>query len=216
MAFFEKPACAAIDSTGFEERHASKHYQTRIGKTRCRQSYWSKLAVCSDTSSHLILAARVARGPGNDCILWKPLVKDASRYAHIDTGLGDAGFDSEENHAYARLKIGVRLTVIKLNPRTHGRKWPQTKYRRQMKRRFLKRKYGQRSQIESTFSQHKRVLLSSLTARSKSTRKAEMHFRVLVHNLMILWLTAKDCNRAPLRERADEPAVPARGVRGDR
>jgi len=186
MAFFEEPCCTAVDTTGFEERHASSHYKSRVGKKACRQRYWTKLGVCTDVSSHLILSARVARGRGNDCILWRPLIKDAARYAEIDTGLGDAGFDSEENHAYARQEIGVRLTVIKLNPRTHGRKWPQTKYRRQMKRRFLKRKCGQRSQIESTFSQHKRILLSSLTARSKTSRKAETLFRVLVHNIMIL------------------------------
>lgn len=186
MDFFDKPACVAVDSTGFEERHASKHYQSRVGKKACRQRYWTKLGICSDSQSHLILAARVARGPGNDCILWRPLLKDALRYVSIDTGLGDAGFDSEENHAYARKILGIRQTVIKLNPRTHGRKWPQTKYRRQMKRRFLNRKYAQRSQVESTFSQHKRILLSNLTARTKSTRKTETLFRVLVHNIMIL------------------------------
>jgi len=139
----------------------------------------------------LLVAARVGRGPGNECGFWRPLLKQAARFVAIDTSLGDAGFDSEDNHAYARKVLGVRLTLIPLNPRTHGRKWPQTKYRRQMRRRFLKGKYSQRAQVESCFSQHKRVLLSNLTARKPATRKAETLLRVLVHNLMIIRLCSR-------------------------
>ncbi len=47
--------------------------------------------------------------------------------------LGGAVFDSEENHRLARGDRGVRSTVIPINPRNHGRKWPKATYRRQMK-----------------------------------------------------------------------------------
>ena len=76
--------------------------------------------MCCDTASHLILSARVARGPGNECILWRPLLKEAARYTDMDTSLADKGFDSEDNHVYARKILGIRLTIIPLNPRTHG------------------------------------------------------------------------------------------------
>jgi hypothetical protein len=176
----------AIDSTGLEERHASRHYLTRCRGRTFRQRFWTKLAITCDTQTHLILAAKVVRGPGNECCLWKPLLRQAAKYLPLDTALADAAFDSEDNHVFARQNCGVRLTVIALNPRTHGRKWPKTKYRRQLKRRFPRHVYAQRSHAESTFSQHKRILGTSLRARKRSTRKAEALFRILVHNLMIL------------------------------
>ena len=74
--------------------------------------------------------------------------------------LGDAAFDSEENHRYCREELGVRSTVIPLNRRKQGRKWPKTSYRRQMVKRLrkkprgsrYKRMYGQRWQAESHLS----------------------------------------------------------------
>ena len=58
--------------------------------------------------------------------------------------------------ATAREDLGVRSTVIPLNRRRQGRRWPKTPYRRQMVRRFRKkprgarhrRVYGQRWQAE--------------------------------------------------------------------
>jgi transposase len=100
--------------------------------------------------------------------------------------LGDAAFDSEENPRLCREELGVRSTVIPLNRRNRGRKWPKTKYRRQMKRRFPKRKYTQRWQAESAFSRHKRRLGSALSSRSEPARERECRLRVLTHNIMIL------------------------------
>jgi transposase len=88
----------------------------------------------------------------------------------------------------------VRTTVIPINRRGRGRKWPRTAYRRQMVRRFRKkpegsrhrRVYGQRWQAESAFSRHKRRLGSALGGRSDESRERECRFRVLTHNLMLL------------------------------
>jgi hypothetical protein len=57
---------------------------------------------------------------------------------------------------------------------------------RQMKRRFHRRKYGQRWQAESAFSRHKRLLGPALRGRSESSRADECRLRVLTHNLMLL------------------------------
>jgi len=100
--------------------------------------------------------------------------------------LGDAAFDSEANHRLAREELGIRSTVIPLNRRNRGRKWPKTKYRRQMKQRFAKRKYGQRWQVESAISRHKRRLGSALSGRSDAARERESRLRVLTHDIMLL------------------------------
>jgi transposase len=113
-------------------------------------------------------------------------MKQASLGVTWDRLLGDAAFDSEENHRLCREDLGVRSTVIPLNRRNSGRKWPKTRYRRQMKKRFHKRKYGQRWQAESAFSRHKRRLGSALRGRSDTARQRECYLRVLTHNIMLL------------------------------
>jgi transposase len=111
-----------------------------------------------------------------------------------DRLLADAAFDSEVHHRYCRENLKIRSTVIPLNPRGQGRKWPKTRYRRQMVKRFRKkpkgsrhrRVFGQRWQVESAFSRHKRRLGSSLGGRSDTSRERECFLRVLTHNLMLL------------------------------
>ena len=41
-----------------------------------------------------------------------------------DRVLADAAFDAEDHHRYAREELGVRSTVIPIDPRGPGRKWP--------------------------------------------------------------------------------------------
>lgn len=103
----------------------------------------------------------------------------------FDRLLADAGYDAEHNHRLCRERLGIRSTVIPIN-RRRGRKWPKSKYRRQMKRRFFKRVYGQRWQVESAISRNKRRLGAELRARRWPSQKEECLYRVLSHNLMIL------------------------------
>lgn len=48
------------------------------------------------------------------------------------------------------------------------------------------RVFGQRWQVESAFSRHKRRLGSALGGRSDASRERECQLRVLTHNLMLL------------------------------
>jgi Transposase DDE domain len=147
-----------------------------------------------ETASHLFLSAHVSKGPSQGSPQFKPAARDAAARCAIDTLLGDSGYDAEHNHAYARQRLGVRSSVIALNRRKWGRKWPQTRYRRQMVKRFRKRPrrsryrrvYGQRWQSESGWSRNKRLLGSALRARKWANQKNEILLRVVTHNLMLL------------------------------
>jgi transposase len=118
----------------------------------------------------------------------------ASLRVGYDRVLADAAFDSEADHRSGREGLGARSTVIPLGRRHRGRKWPPTRYRRQMVRRFRKkpmgsrhrRVYGQRWQAESAFSRHKRLLGSALRGKSDASRERECYLRVLTHNVMLL------------------------------
>jgi len=186
---------AAIDATGLESRHASRHYHWRAGK-RVRRSSWPKLSAVIDLRSHVFLAAVVTRGPGHDAGQFPEATRSAQRRCPIDTLLGDAAYDAEHLHAQAREGLKIRSTVFPVYRRgSTGRgKTPGGKYRRQMVRRFRKkpkgsrskRVYGQRWQVESGFSRLKRLLGSALRARRWIAQKREIVLRVITHNLMLL------------------------------
>jgi hypothetical protein len=107
--------------------------------------------------------------------------------------LADAAFDSEAYHRFARRDLGIRSSVIPINPRGNAAQ-PRGCYRSQMPRHFHpraegnrhKRVFGQRWQAESAFSRHKRRLGSVLFGRSDASRERECRLRLLTHNLMLL------------------------------
>lgn len=187
---------AAVDATGLESRHTSRYFFKRAGRKH-NSRLWTKLTVACDIKSHFLTGATVSLGPANDAPQWRPVMTQASLAVEYDRVLGDAAFDSEESHRYCREELGVRSTVIPLNRRNQGRKWPKTRYRRQMVKRFRqkpagsrhKRVYGQRWQAESAFSRHKRLLGSALRGKSDESRERECYLRVLTHNLMLLAAT---------------------------
>jgi hypothetical protein len=180
---------AAIDATGFESRHCSRYFVERRGSRRHLRDHWPKLTLACHTQTHLVAGALATLGPSQDSPQFGPVTRQAARHLKpIDRLLADAGYDGEHNHALARERLGIRSTVIALNRRRAGRKWPHSRYRRQMKRRFHRRKYGQRWQCESVISRIKRRLGSSLAGRSHASRCRESLLKVITHDLMIVWL----------------------------
>lgn len=80
----------------------------------------------------------------------------------------------------------MRSTVIPINRPNQERKWPKSKYRWQMKRRFHRRKYGQRWQVESAISRHKRRLGAALQSHSDAPQERECFLQVVAHDIMLL------------------------------
>jgi hypothetical protein len=185
----DKPT-VAVDATGLESRHTSRYFARRSG---AEHTAWTKLTAAVDTSSHFLAGATVTMGPSNDSPQFRPVLAQASLAINWDRALADTAFDSEAHHEYARDELGIRSSVIPINPRRHDC-LPGGKYRSQMTRRFApkpqgsrsKRVFGQRWQAESAFSRHKRRLGSALGGKSDKSRERECRLRVLTHNLMLL------------------------------
>ena len=175
----------AIDATGLETRYTSRHFI----RCRRRESFyrrrWPKLTIVCDIKTHLIAGCIVTRGPSMDFPNLEKVMSQSQRYIHFDKLLADAGYDSEANHVFCRDKLNIRSTVIAYNPRRTD-KLPSSKYRRQMATQFDSDAYGQRWQVESVFSRHKRLLGSALRNRTDKSRERECLLRVLTHNLMII------------------------------
>jgi hypothetical protein len=199
----------AMDSTCFERRHRSRHYDRRCRKMALangdkRPGSWGKaanaarseslkampkLAVAVDSGCHLILSMKVHTGNRSDAPDFDKLLFDAWRRADVKVVVADAGYDSEANHCIARYDMGVRSII----PPRIGRpssKPPTGRWRRHMAKRFArkadKKLYGQRAQSETTNSMMKRNLSAALRARKPENQKKEMMLRALVHNIALL------------------------------
>ena len=180
------PVATALDSTGLESRHVSRHYARR-----CRfddpstHACWPKLTLVVDLQAQWIVAATTGQGPANDVTDFVPVLRQAVSRVAVQSVLADAGYDSENNHRVARQELGVRRTAIRLNRRS-SKGPPQGRYRAQMFWNFPRRKYAQRSQVESAISRFKRCLGSALSAKKPATQATEMLWKVLTYNLMLL------------------------------
>jgi len=185
IKLIEARPTGAIDATGLETRYTSQHFI----RCRKRESFyrrrWPKLTIVCEIKTHLIAGCRVTRGPSMDFPNLQKVIEEAEKYVHFDQVLADAGYDSEFNHEFCRDKLNIRSTIIAYNPR-RTTKLPTAKYRRQMATKFDTKTYGQRWQVESVFSRHKRLLGSALRNRNAESRKRECLLRVLTHNLMII------------------------------
>jgi hypothetical protein len=185
-------ALAALDGTGFETRHISAYFVKRRERacktgyqttTYTRYPYANIVCACR---SHFVLAIVTGRGPGPDDPYYEPALRQTAGRIRVATLLADAGFDSERAHVFARKECGIRAII----PATRGR--PTTKplrgyWRNKMKKRFPKRKYGQRWQIETVNSMIKRTLGAALRARTYWSQSREIVLKALTLNVMILW-----------------------------
>jgi hypothetical protein len=198
-----------IDSTCFEERHRSHHYDRVCRKMRLRDGgkyagkvapaevdasrsrkarRMPKLALAVASGCHLVLAARAGTGAGSDSPDFRPLLCRAWCRANVKVSVADPGFDGEHNHRAARLDMGVRSVI----PPRVGRpsaKPPAGRFRRLMRRRFARkadrRAYGQRAQSETVNSMIKRNFGDALRSIRAKRREQEMLLRTLTHNVML-------------------------------
>jgi len=204
-----------IDSTCYERRHRSRHYDRDCRKMGLREGekyvktpeqrvetpaqvnrrrsravrQMPKLALAVASACHLILAAHARIGNGSDMPDFQPLLRRAGQRACVKTVVADAGYDSEMNHRAARQEMGVRSII----PPKIGRpsdKPPRGRYRRLMRQRFARRAdqklYGQRSQSETVNSMMKRNFGDALRSIKPKRRTQEMLLRSLTHDLMLL------------------------------
>ena len=202
----------ALDSTCFERRHRSAHYDRRCrhmageggGGHRGKPGKWGesvnasrgrrvsampKLAVAVASGCHAILAAVARTGNGSDAPDFDPLLFHAWRRAPgVRVVVADAGYDSESNHRVARHDMGVRSVIPPGIGRPTNRP-PTGRWRRHMAKRFARKadqpNYAQRAQSETVHSMVKRNQGSALRSRTPERRKKEMLLRVLTHNIML-------------------------------
>jgi hypothetical protein len=195
-------AYGAVDSSGFDARHASRYFIWRSSgkkkekerkgpekeaKTRISYKRYGKLMLVVSCATHAILAAVPSVGPTPDIDQLDGVLAELPASIAIQHMVGDAGFDSAHNHGLLRDHYHMRSTI----PPEHGRRpidpgtLPKDKWRRRMKTHFNKRAYRHRPQVETVFSMLKRNLGPALRGRSHWSRLRDMLLRALTHNIML-------------------------------
>jgi hypothetical protein len=182
---------AAFDSTGLDCGHASRYFvrrrhRDRDGTQTVHYSRYVKLELSIDTASHLILGVRTSRGPHPDVDRFVGLLDETRANVRPERVLGDAGYDSEANHRYARERHGIKSFM----PAKHGRpssKPPTGRYRRQMRQRLDKHHggYGQRWQVETDNSMLKRRLATAVAGHGFHSQSRDAWLLALTLNLML-------------------------------
>lgn len=202
----------AIDSTTYESRHVSRHYERRCRQTRKRLRAKEaerggkttrsdtvkglpKLGIAVATACHLILSAWTGTGAGADHPHFEPVLFDAwRRVPHKRfTAVADAGYDGEQYHQIARRDMGIRSIIppdIGRPPKDGGP--PGGRWRRHMKRLLRTKRsrrrcgYNRRYQAETVNSMMKRNLGSALGGKTAASRERDMLLKVLTHDLMVV------------------------------
>lgn len=196
LALDERPL--AIDSSCFESRHVSRHFERRRRdgtgeKARQRERAATvkklpKLAIGVAAACHVILSAAAGTGAGSDHRHFEPVLFDAWRRAPVATVVADAGYDSERAHVLARDDMGLTSIIPPRIGRPTTRP-PPTFYRRMMSEAFadgsVKEVYGQRWQSETTNSMMKRNHGSSLRAATPERRERELLLKAVTHNIAL-------------------------------
>jgi transposase len=179
----------AVDATGLKTRHVREHFDKRRGESEGsvhRQRAWPKLTAVLHIHSHLIICAVTSIGPSEDAPDLTPAMRQAASLMVLSSVVANAGYDAEHDDRLFRDELGIGRSIIALNRRNTGRRWPKTPYRRALRQHFPRGLYHQRWHIESGFSQHKRRLGSALATRGYQAQWRELILSVLTHNLMML------------------------------
>lgn len=114
IGLIDEKSEAAIDSTGLETHHISRHFVACTKRPSYFRRTWPKVTIVCDTFTHLIASCIVTRGPGYDFPLFEKALCNVTKEVEFDRILADAGYDSEKNHLLGREVFGME-TIIALN-----------------------------------------------------------------------------------------------------
>lgn len=180
-----KKAVVAVDATGLAPGSVSTFFINR--RTDRGEGlpwrHWCKWTIVIDVLRRCVLAQAARQGPYNDCATLRPLVSAAHEVTPVGLVLADAEFDSERNHLHVREGIGADSVI----PAKRGKAdWKLKGVRAQMRRRFPRKRYSQRAQVESVFSVVKRKLSAKAPGRSAETQRTQAMLLGLAYNIYLL------------------------------
>lgn len=180
-----KKAVVAVDATGLAPGSVSTFFiNRRTGRGEgLPWRHWCKWTIVVDVLRRCVPAQAARQGPYNDCATLRPLVSAAHGVMPAKLVLADAEFDSERNHRHIRDTLGADSVI----PAKRGKAdWKIKGVRAQMRRRFPRKRYSQRAQVESVFSAVKRKPSAKAPGRSAETQRRQAMLLGVAYNIYLL------------------------------
>jgi hypothetical protein len=154
--------------------------------------------VVVDVVARAVLAQVARPGPYNDCATLRSLIDAAHAITPVKRILADAEFDSERNHQHIRQVLGAHSVIPAKRGCVH---WQIKRVRAQMRKRFPRRLYAPRAQVESVFSTIKRKLAATAPGRSVAMQRLQILLLGITYNHYLL----KPCPHQSLTRMPTEP-----------
>jgi transposase len=161
----------AVDGTGFNKANPSFHYLKRIGNKNPKD--YAKLSALLDLETKKFLIMRIRKTPRHDMQDIKYLLKRTDKIKKL---YADKGYDSEEIHEFCYWRKIQTYIPQKRNVK-HG--WAR---KIQMKK-FNKKEYNLRSNVESGFSAIKRKYGNNVGSKRIEGMRVEIFCKGIAHNL---------------------------------
>jgi len=166
----------AIDGTGFDSFHRSRHYEKRVGFT---QMPYSKVDLFVDVKSKEIIDFSLVTHHQHDIVAAKQFVnRNSLRNVVV---LCDGGYDSEGFHRQIHDKGGKLYAPVRKMNKNSNKKYPTGWFRKQCLK--LPDFMGQRSIIECINAVIKRRFINNLRSKKSYMKKREFAWSMIVYNL---------------------------------
>ena len=170
----------AIDATGVHVEDGSFSYRKRLGlSTKTRKNV--KLSACIDTQSQIVTAVKLRKSRAADTKDFIGLVQKTAKVKPVSIVVADKGYDAEYNHKYVNEKLNAEC-IIPPREKTNKKHRTKGQYRKKLRHGYSKKKYHQRSKIESVFFVIKRLYGATLHSKIWHTQKIELLCKIIAYN----------------------------------
>jgi len=170
----------AVDATGLHIEDGSFHYRKRLGlPSKTRKNV--KLSAAIDTQTQLVTAVKLRKSKAHDNNDFIAVVQKSADAKPVKIVVADKGYDDEKNHKFCHEELGADC-IIPLRKKTDKKHSTKGEYRKKLRYGYSKRKYHQRSKVESVFFVIKRVFGAVLYSKIWHTQKIELLCKIIAYN----------------------------------
>jgi len=183
------------DGTGFKARKASSYYTFRVEyvqrtnkkrkrgrpKTKRKRKKYLYVQIMVELRTQMPLGVLITRTPGGDAKKFAPVAKKVMKLGKsVKIVCLDKGYDDEKVHEFIR-EVMEALSIIPARNKDVPIHRTSGKYRKQMKRRYSRKKYFMRNKNETVNSVVKRRWGDSTLAMNWRNQNKEVLFRLIFY-----------------------------------
>lgn len=172
----KSPSITAIDGTGFDSFHRSRHYEKRVGLTKMP---YAKADLFVDCSTKKIIDFSLVNKHQHDIVAARQFVK-RNNLENVKI-LCDGAYDCEDLHQSVFDKGGRLYAPVRKRNKRSLKRFPKGRFRKSCLE--LPKFMGQRSIVEAINAVLKRRFIISLRSKIGFMKKKEFAWAIVVYNL---------------------------------